>query len=88
MKLSMLFSASLVLAGCAGTPFKWEDTEKIHNGMSESEVVAILGKPYSRTQTGNLTILTWSNATACTGAKAVSYSLRDGRVVGATSINK
>ena len=88
MKCIGTLSAVILLASCAGTPFKWEDVDKIKNGMSEAELVSILGKPYSRTQTGNTVILTWSSATAFGGAKAVSYRLRDGVVVGVSTINK
>lgn len=70
-------------AGCAGTPFKWEDTEKVRDGMTEQEVVAILGQPYSRTQSGKTRILTWSYSAAFSETRAVSYAFVDGRVTGA-----
>lgn len=83
-----LIVTSAVMASCAGTPFKWEDTEKIHVGMSEDEVIAILGKPHSRTASNRLVICTWSFATAFGGARAVSYSFRDGKLVGTTTMGK
>jgi hypothetical protein len=84
-----VLSVSLVLAlcACAGTNFDWKDTEKIKPGMTEAEVTAILGRPYSKTQSGSMTILTWSYATGFGGAKAVSYRLVDGKVAGSTILN-
>lgn len=79
---------TLFVAACAGTNFKWEDTERINPGMTEAEVVQILGNPYLRTQSGNMKMLTWSYASAFGGAKAVSYRFVDGKVVGNTSVNR
>jgi outer membrane protein assembly factor BamE (lipoprotein component of BamABCDE complex) len=76
------------LVGCAGTSFRWEDTAKIHDGMTESEVVAILGKPYARSQSGSITVLTWSYASAFGSARAVAYQLKDGKVFGSTTVGK
>ncbi len=82
-------AAVATLAGCAaGTPFKWEDTAKIHNGMTEDEVVGILGKPYSRSQTGNVLVETWSTASAFGGARAVSYRFVDDKVVSTTTMGQ
>jgi hypothetical protein len=78
----------LCLCGCAGTNFNWDDTAKIQNGMTEPEVVAILGKPYSRAESSKATVLTYSYATAFGGARAVSYRLIDGRVTGAATVGK
>src|SRR5690606_36989807 len=74
MNMTRIAAALLVLAlaGCAGTDFRWEDTEKVHDGMTEAEIIAILGAPYQRVQAaGGMTVLTWSYATALGGHKAV-----------------
>lgn len=76
------------LAACAGTHFRWEDTERIKPGMSEAEVISVLGEPYSKTQSGQTKILTWSYAAGFGGAKAVSYRLVDDKVISNTTINK
>ena len=88
MRRFVSVAATIFLLGCAGTPFEWTDTTKIRNGMTEAEVTAILGKPYSRSQSGNQAILTWSYASIGSPAKAVSYAFRDGRVVGLTTVGK
>jgi len=82
-----VIALTLLLSSCAGTPFQWEDAAKVRNGMTEAEVTAILGKPYSRSQSGNATILTWSFS-GLGETKAVSYRLVDGRVTGQTTIGK
>lgn len=86
-KFSLIVLAFLLIS-CAGTPFEWTDTAKIHNGMTEAEVVAILGKPYSRTQSGATSILTWGYSAYGQGSKAVSYAFKDGRVTGQTTVGK
>lgn len=90
MKLKSLITALsfCLLVACAGTQFSWEDTEKVKNGMTESEVIAILGKPYSRSQSGNNSKLIWSFATAFGGAKAVAYSFENGKIVGQSTVGK
>jgi len=88
--LSTLVAAfTIAIAGCAGTPFKWDDASKVRNGMTEAEVTAILGKPYSRTQSGSRSVLTWSYADSFgSTAKAVSFVFADGRVTGASSVGR
>lgn len=88
MRKTVLIAFTLLLAACAGTPFRWEDTAKVQNGMTEAEVVGVLGNPYGRSQSGNITVLTWSFATAFGGGKAVSYRFVDGRVVGVTTVGQ
>ena len=90
VRLKTLTAAALLaLAACAGTNFQADQVARIHNGMTEDEVVAILGKPYSRAQVnGETAVLTWSYAVAFGGAKAVSYRFSQGRVVGSTSFGQ
>lgn len=79
---------ALMLCACAGTNFDWEDAERIKPGMTEAEVVSILGSPYSRAQEGRVTVLTWSYADAFGGGRAVSFRLVDGKVAGSAAVNK
>lgn len=88
MEKYLVFAAVIAVAGCAGTNFAWEDADKIKNGMTEAEVVEILGRPYLRQQSGNGVVLAWSHASAFGGAKAVSFRFVDGKVVGGSTINK
>jgi hypothetical protein len=81
-------AAVIAVAGCAGTPFTWENVAQVKPGMTEAEVVAILGPPYSRTQAGSVSILTWSFASGFGGARAASFRLRDGRVEASTTLSR
>ncbi len=69
----------------SGTPFTWEDADKVQNGMTEAEVIAILGQPYSRRESGDDAILIWSYTTS-EAATAVAYRFSKGRVVGSHRI--
>src|SRR5688572_17277184 len=84
MKKLIWLVVACILTACAGTPFSWEDTAKIHNGMTEADVVAILGEPRTRAQSGNVVILTWAFGTPA-GGRAVAYRLVNGRVSNAAS---
>lgn len=86
---TLVAALTIAIAGCAGTPFKWEDASKVRNGMTEAEVTTILGKPYSRTQSGARSVLTWSYADAFgSAAKAVSFVFDNGRVTGSTTAGR
>ena len=69
----------------SGTPFTWADADKVQNGMTEAEVIAILGQPYSRRESGDDAILIWSYTTS-EAATAVAYRFSKGRVVGSHRI--
>ena len=88
--MNKIIALSLVflLSACAGTNFSWDEVEKVKPGMSESEVIGILGKPTARKQSGDVVVLAWSHANAFTGAKAVSFKFVDGKVAGSTTVNK
>lgn len=84
----LCFALAMVLFACAGTRFDWQDAERIKPGMTEAEVVSILGRPYSRAQEGRVTVLTWSYAGAFDGGRAVSFRLVDGKVAGSSTVNR
>ena len=80
IKKSILILGIAIIAACAGTGiFSREDVEAIHPGMTEAEVVAILGEPYSRKVEGEKTKLTWSYGGF--GAPNVASFLFEGGVV-------
>ena len=68
------------LAGCAGTPFRFDDARKVKVGMTEKELTALMGSPYMVTTKGDEQIWVWSAATAFGTSKFVSFPLRDGKV--------
>ena len=75
----------MILVACgSGTPFSWEDTAKVKPGMTEAEVIAIMGKPFSRSESGSESTLIWNYASQ-DGSKAVALKFKNGRLVGDTT---
>lgn len=85
--LAILLTAA-TLAGCAGTSFGWEQARAVRVGMTTQEVEAVLGKPYMVQSRGDGTqSWVWSHGNGITGAaRAVSFPVRDGRVIGTPDI--
>ena len=44
-KLFLAALVSVTLAGCFGNNFSWTNARQIRQGMSEREVIALMGKP-------------------------------------------
>ena len=83
--LATVVAAGLV--GCAGTNFNWDNARQVKEGMSEQQVLSLLGKPNMTTSTPNGLIYVWSFANGFTGsARSVSVIMKDGVVVSAPSI--
>jgi outer membrane protein assembly factor BamE (lipoprotein component of BamABCDE complex) len=72
----------------SGTPFRWEDADKVQNGMTEAEVVVILGKPYSRRESGDDAILVWSYTSSAGGSHAVACRFSKGRVISSHRVSR
>lgn len=74
--------ALAALLGCAGTRFAFSEARKITVGMTESELVTRMGKPYMvRAGADGTQVWIWSQANGFTGAaQSVSFILRDGKV--------
>lgn len=70
-----------LLAGCAGTNFTYDQARKVQVGMTEAEVVQVMGRPYSVVSRPDGQMWVWSRANAFGSAKAVSFRLKDGKVV-------
>lgn len=45
-KLVSVFLLGLVLTGCVGTNFTWQQASQVKVGMTDGEVLQIMGKPY------------------------------------------
>lgn len=70
-----------MLSGCAGTEFSYDQARRVSVGMTEAEVVAIMGPPYSVVSRGDGQMWVWSHANGLTGSsRAVSFKMQDGRV--------
>ncbi|MBL9187907.1 MAG: outer membrane protein assembly factor BamE [Opitutaceae bacterium] len=69
-----------VLAGCVGTPFRWDTARKIQVGMTKAQVTEIMGKPYVRAVAGEIETWTWSYGTGLGTGGAYKIALKDGIV--------
>lgn len=77
---------ALSLAGCAGTPFEWQNAKAVHIGSTQAELTGLLGKPNMvKTQPGGDEVWIWSYA-GLDGTKLVSYGLKDGVVTAVPTI--
>ena len=90
-KVYALLLTSLLLTACAtaGTKFDFSQARQIGVGMTEQEVVQLMGKPMSVTARGQNQVWVWSYAKAgafSVDSKSVSVIFQDGRVVEAPTI--
>lgn len=73
---------ALVLSGCAGTSFSYDEARKVKVGMTEEQVTQIMGPPYSVVSRADGQMWIWSHANGVTGAsRVISFRLVDGKVV-------
>ncbi|MHB0844759.1 outer membrane protein assembly factor BamE domain-containing protein [Stutzerimonas nitrititolerans] len=84
--IAALLLFCVLISGCAGTNFSYDQARRVQVGMTESEVVRIMGSPYSVTSRGNEQMWVWSHANGFGAARAVSFKFADGRVVEVPSI--
>ena len=68
------------LAGCYGTRFTWDDARRIQPGMTEQQVVAIMGNPMTVSATPYGAHWSWAYADSFGSARSFSVIMRDGRV--------
>lgn len=84
--LSML-TAALALSACAvGTPINWDKARQVKVGMSESEVTALMGRPYMVSSRADGQRWIWTLGTALGGAESMSIVMREGKVVDVPTI--
>lgn len=69
-----------VLAGCAGTPIDWNKARTVQPGMPASELVSIMGKPYSVRSSATGELWVWVYVDAGFGTKTYSVEMADGKV--------
>lgn len=76
---------ALALAGCAnaGTAFEWKNAKQVAIGMTEAEVVGLMGKPTSVVTRGDLQMWSWvyvQGSIFGSKSQTVTFPLKDGRV--------
>ena len=83
-RLFTLAVSAVLLVGCAGTNFSWENARKIKEGMAEQEVLALLGTPTETKSAPEGLVYAWTHVNGMTGSvKTVSLVMKDGVVVSA-----
>lgn len=86
-KLAIAVLVIFVLAGCAGTKFRWKDVRKVQTGMPKEEVVHLIGKPTSVSITPDGVRYIWVYVNGMTGAsRSLWIDFKDGKVVKAPPI--
>lgn len=86
MRMALIGALLLVAAGCAGTPFKFENARKVQIGMTEAEVVSLMGRPYMVSSRSGEQLWVWSHANAFAQAKSVSIVMKEGKVIAVPDI--
>lgn len=81
MRSIVLAAAAMLLVACAGTNFDFAAARQVKPGMSEAELTALMGRPYSVVSRGDSQTWIWSHATGFGAAKSISFMFRDGKVV-------
>jgi len=73
---------ALLLSGCAGTSFSYDDARKVQLVMTEEQITQIMGPPYSVVSRADGQMWIWSHANGMTGAsRVISFRMVDGKVV-------
>lgn len=73
--------ATLCACSMRGGDTSFDNIERVRLGMSEAELIQIMGKPDITRITEGKQIWVWRNPLALTGASVVSFGLRDGKVI-------
>lgn len=72
----------LALTGCAGTDFSYDEARRVKLGMTEDQVVQLMGAPYSVVSRADGQMWVWSHANGLTGAsRVISFKFKDGKVI-------
>lgn len=82
MKLRLFTPALTILlfAACVGTHFDWDDARQIHVGMTESEVIQKMGKPYTMSAADGNEYWTWNYGTGLGTGGYFRIVMKAGRV--------
>jgi hypothetical protein len=80
----LLLLISLTACAAVGTPFDWNAAAQVKIGMTDAELIALMGKPYSVTTVGESQIWRWrfiyANGLGQHGSQFVSFGMKDGKV--------
>ncbi|QPG62056.1 outer membrane protein assembly factor BamE [Pseudomonas sp. BIGb0427] len=81
-RLVAVAALAAVLGGCAGTNFTYDQARQVKVGMTEDQVVELMGPPYSVVSRADGQMWIWSHANGMSGSsRVVSFRMIDGKVV-------
>lgn len=86
MRALIAAAAIAALMGCAGTNFSYDKARQVEVGMTEAELIGLMGSPYSVTSRSGSQLWIWSHANVFGSARTVSFEIKDGRVFAVPSI--
>ena len=85
--LPALVLAASLMAGCAGTAFKWDDARKISPGMTTAEVTNLMGQPNTVRSVGDVLIYVWVHVNMLNGTtRTLRVDFKDGKVISAPPV--
>jgi len=86
MRLVVFALALVIAAGCAtgGRYFNWQQVQQLRPGMTERQVISIMGSPYSTAVRDDEDIFTWVwvvvGPVGVDTSRSVALKFRDGRL--------
>lgn len=83
--LSALFAALILLGGCAGTGFKWDQARQVKEGMTEKDLTDLMGSPYQvRADAAGQQLWQWVYVDlygVAGGTRTLNITMKDGVVL-------
>lgn len=90
LKLVCVSALLIIIHGCAGTSFKWDDARKIKEGMTTDQLTRLMGQPYVvRVDEEGKQLWQWVYVdlySVAGGTRTLNISMRDGKVIKAPVI--
>ena len=83
--LALLLVCTLV-AGCAGTQFKWSDVRKIKTGMTTDEVTQLLGEQNGIASRDGILVYSLSYVSLARRSRAIRIEFKDNKVSDAPAV--
>lgn len=78
-----LFAVVGGFSGCAGSgAIKWDNARQVKAGMTQQEVVGLMGQPYSVASTADGSVkLIWVHVGALGGSETAVMTFKDGKAI-------
>jgi hypothetical protein len=81
-KIFSMIVAAFVLSACAvGTPINWNNARQVQVGMTEDQVLVLMGRPYAVASRPEGQRWIWALGTSFGGSQSMSITFKDGKVI-------